>query len=141
MTAPKDNTVAVFMITYQLSEAIPKYCRDTGPEISLKTTMLGTLYMEGSQAFSFTPDTLRTLNRLQQRGELTWLRTPQSHYHVWHICVCPECCPAHQGSPRNSYNPRSGGKVWDHSQASFNAHLRYVDPDDLGTFPTIEEAK
>lgn len=138
MTKPKDNTVAAFTVAYRHEDesGIPEQYRVTGPKIALKTTTFGTLYQMGHRAFSFTPGSLRVLKRLQQKGELTWLKTPQSHYHVWHICVCPECCPEILGG---TYGARSGGKIWDHSQASHDEHLRYVDPDDLGTFPTVEE--
>ena len=135
MTEPRDNTVAVFMVTYQHEDEILEQHRVTGPKVTLKTTTFGTLYQVGNRAFSFTPGSLKVLKQLQQRGEITWLKTPRSHYHVWHICVCPECCPESVGG---CYTTRSGGKIWDHSQASFNEHLRFVDPDDLGTFPTVE---
>ena len=126
MTEPRDNTVAIY--------------RRGGaePEISLKTNIFETLYQVGNRAFNFTPGSLRALKHLQQKGEITWLKTPQSHYHVWHICTCSKCCPEVLGS---IYGERSGGRVWDHSQASFNEHLRFVGPDDLGTFPTVEESE
>jgi len=41
-------------------------------------------------------------------------------YHTFHICFCSEC----------------QGKVWSHSEGSWDVHLRYVDPDDILTLPT-----
>ena len=134
MTAPRDNTVAVFEVTTKYKDELGKITI-TKTVAMLKTGALGTLYLEGKHASSFTPGGLSLLKRVYQDGNLTWLKTPQSHYHIWHICTCPECCPEVQGS---IYGERSGGKVWDHSQASFNEHLRFVDPDNLGTFPTVE---
>lgn len=45
-------------------------------------------------------------------------------YHCWHVCYCEECA-------------RWGGKAFDHSQASFNAHLKFTPSDKLFTFPTV----
>lgn len=138
MSEPKDNTVAVFMVAYQHKDKVPDHHRIAGPRVTLKITTFGTLYQVVNRAFSFTPGSLTVLKRLQQDGEIIWLKTPQSRYHVWHICVCPKCCPESMGG---CYTSRSGGRIWDHSQASFNEHLRFVDPDDLGTFPTVEESE
>jgi len=131
MTEPKDNTVAMFEITYESKDKSGETIV-TKKTVTLRINIFGTLYLEGKHAFDLTPGGLRLLKRVYRSGNLAWLKTPQTHYHIWHICICPRC---------RAYNTHVGGRVWDHSQASFNEHLRFVDPDNLGTFPTIEETK
>ena len=49
-------------------------------------------------------------------------KSPPSQYHVWHICYCDKCAEV-------------GGRVKDHSQGTWNDHLRYVPNHRLFTFP------
>lgn len=58
--------------------------------------------------------------------KMEWIKTPQTPYHVWHICFCPKCT-------------KSGGRIWSHSQADWDNHLRYVDNGDVFTYPTVTE--
>jgi hypothetical protein len=46
-------------------------------------------------------------------------------YHIWHLCFCSKC-------------QEYGGRIYDHSQGSWNDHLRTVFADDLFTFTTKE---
>jgi hypothetical protein len=54
-------------------------------------------------------------------GILVVEEAPCSIYHCWHVCTCKEC--------------GQSGRVWDHSQASWDDHLRYVDNEHVHTFP------
>jgi len=54
-------------------------------------------------------------------------KQPGILYDVWHVCYCDKC-----------KSRESRGRVWTHSQADWNQHLRYVDADKIATFPTIK---
>jgi len=56
-------------------------------------------------------------------GSVNFVKTPQTCYHVWHICYCDKC----------------NGRVWSHSQGDWDSHLRYVDNDKIFTFPSNED--
>lgn len=103
-----------------------------GQQIALKSTYDNGLYGEyldykGLFASGATFEITR--NRLQFRMQSIIdktekvIKSPGSLYHCWHVCFCNECA-------------RFGGRIYDHSQASFNEHLRSVNPDDLFTFPS-----
>lgn len=55
-------------------------------------------------------------------------------YHVWHICTCDKC--SHPAIDALVPGKRLGGRVWNHSQGSFDSHLRFVDADKVLTFNT-----
>jgi hypothetical protein len=55
-------------------------------------------------------------------GLIVWEKTPDTAYHVWHLCFCGKC----------------KGKVWTHSQGDWDSHLRYVANECVYTFPTAE---
>jgi hypothetical protein len=77
------------------------------------------------------PLTRVALEALDYRVRRGWARVHWSAgtvYHCWHVCYCRDC-------------RRRGGRVWDHAQGSFDAHLRFVANDDLYTFPTAPEAR
>jgi len=74
------------------------------------------------RAFDFTPTSITWLAEDASKGEIEFLKTPATPYHVWHICYCPEC----------------NGRVWSHSQGDWDNHLRYVDPRYIGSLPSIE---
>lgn len=61
-----------------------------------------------------------------QSGELKIVQSPTTPYHCWHICTCEQCV-------------RVGGRFFDHSQESFNVHLRFVPNKCLHTFPNAKE--
>ena len=71
---------------------------------------------------------LRTLDYRVRRGWARVLWSADALYHCWHVCYCRDC-------------RRRGGRVWDHAQASFDAHLRFVANEDLYTFPTAKEQR
>jgi len=53
------------------------------------------------------------LRRAVWGGLATVVKAPNTFYAVWHLCFCSRC----QGSPQ------------DHSQGTWDEHLRYVDND------------
>ena len=64
---------------------------------------------------------MRMIQDDSKEGNIEWLKTPKTNYHVWHICYCDKC----------------GGKVWTHSQGDWDSHLKYVDNDKVITFPSV----
>lgn len=51
------------------------------------------------------------------------IKSPHNLYHVWHVCMCEDC-------------EKTGGRIFDHSQATFNEHFRTVPVDKIFTFPS-----
>ena len=110
----------------------------SGKRVALNVNTFGMLYQEyldypRGSVTNFGPLALDLLKEAADR--IAWLQTPPTVYHTWHICTCPECCPLVVGS---IWQEHSGGKVWTHSQADWNSHLKYVDQKYIGTFPTVE---
>lgn len=70
------------------------------------------------------------LEALTSDGKIQWLKTPGGLYHCWHVCMCPQCTTG---------EPSEGGRVHDHSQGTWNEHLKKVKPMDVFTFPTLEK--
>ena len=67
--------------------------------------------------------TLILIDYMQKEKRLHWLYTRDRVYHCFHVCLCKKC---------RALN----GKIYTHSQANWDGHLRYVDTDDVFTFPT-----
>jgi hypothetical protein len=88
------------------------------------------LFFPGIQTTSrpLTRVMLEALSYRIQHREVYVLFSAEDVYHCWHVCFCPACAAR-------------GGRMWDHAQASFDAHLRFVSNDDLYTFPTAPEAR
>jgi len=72
----------------------------------------------------------RLLEAQTNNKEIWWLKTPGSLYHCWHVCMCPAC---------TTNTPSQGGRAYEHSQASWNEHLKHVSPSDIFTFPTVSK--
>jgi len=102
--------------------------RRTGKHTAIMQTRFGMfeyrLDYDGMFAWGATADLTDYIMRLIQdesmKGNIEWLKTPQTNYHVWHICYCEEC----------------NGKVWTHSQEDWNSHLKRIDNDKIFTFPS-----
>ena len=62
------------------------------------------------------------------------VKSPQSPYHVWHICMCDECTILDQ-----IWETVAGGRVWTHSQGDWDSHLRQAPNDRVFTFATVCE--
>ena len=56
--------------------------------------------------------------------EVKVIKSPKSLYHCWHVCFCEDCS-------------RFDGRVFDHSQATFNEHFKTVPVEKIFTFPTV----
>lgn len=108
----------------------------TGKRYELRGTVTGNFYEQGlddrTYSRSMGPDQVRWLQQDTVTGEITWLQTPHGYYHCWHVCTCAKCAPAVLGS---IWGERSSGKVWSHSQADWDDHLRYVENAAIYTFP------
>ena len=68
--------------------------------------------------------TLLLFDYMNKEKRLQWLYTRDRVYHCFHICYCRTC-------------RRSNGKIYTHSQANWDGHLRYQHADDMFTFPTV----
>lgn len=117
--------------------------KSTGQKRALRTAKDGRLFVERfggpmnpSTSKNFGPLQLLMLKDAQANGEIEWIKTPQTPYHVWHICTCQDCAPHVNNDPTMI---RSGGRIKTHHQSTFDEHLRYVENEDIGTFPTIED--
>ena len=106
------------------------YNKRTGKRTAIMPTVYGGIYeyrldYNGMFAWGATADfgkiaaTITT--DLQKQGDIIWQKTPRSNYHIWHICYCEEC----------------NGKIWTHSQSDWNSHLKYVDNENVFTFPSV----
>ncbi len=98
---------------------------------AINQTVFGGFYIErldydGLFMSGATSDINPTLLGLFQNPEFyKCVKSPESLYHVWHICLCLEC-------------EKKGGRFFNHSQSSFNEHLRFINPTDLFTFHTVQ---
>jgi hypothetical protein len=103
----------------------------SGVRHHLKATILGGMYRQydNSYAGDNVPYHMRWDQDDINVGEMRVIKSPHGNlYHVWHVCMCAECEPI-------------GGRTFDHSQASFNDHLRNTPNDLLFTFPCAKENK
>jgi len=57
-----------------------------------------------------------------KNGDAQVVKAPGALYHVWHLCFCEKC----QGAPH------------DHSQGTWNDHLRRVDSSLVENFPAAQ---
>ena len=72
----------------------------------------------------------RELRKLEDRNRYICVEVCLPHtYHVWHFCTCENCSTKLTG-----ISTRIGGKIFDHSQGSWNSHLRFVPIDAIFTF-------
>ena|SRR3990167_2044351 len=108
--------------------------KSNGHRKALRATIGGGLYGEyldydglfaGGATFSFNRNRAKWWAEDVRDGDLTVIQSPQTLYHVWHICFCAECEPW-------------GGRIWDHSQGTWDSHFRTkVEPSNVFTFPTV----
>lgn len=115
--------------------AIFEFAKGRDKQQAVKSTILGGIYLEwldykGLFLSGATKDAdniaLQITEDLCKSGEAKVIKSPGNLYHVWHICKCPDCA-------------RVGGKVWDHSQASWNEHLKHVANELIFTFPSANK--
>lgn len=102
----------------------------TGELVQWRANVMGGLYewWENHQAVSMSPMVASIMQDNVAEGLVTVLDAPCMIYHCWHLCMCPKC----EGI---------GGRVFDHSQGTWNDHLRYVDNGRLFTYPKAQGAK
>ena len=108
----------------------------TGKTYGLIPTITGHFYRQGinnSYSSAITPLSVKMLHEDTKEGLIRWIKTPKTPYHCWHICTCGKCSPLVAG---DIFKSRSSGKIWSHSQADWDEHLRFVSNELIFTFPS-----
>jgi len=75
-------------------------------------------------AYKIDRSILTLIDYMQNEKHLQWIYTRDRIYHCFHVCFCKRCRDLN-------------GKIYIHSQANWDGHLRHVDADDVFTFPTV----
>ena len=89
--------------------------------------------LDGDQ--SLTLQTIRLWRDSFLDKSMRVIKSPQSPYHLWHICMCDSCTFLDP-----IWETVAGGRIWTHSQGDWDSHLRQAPNDRVFTFQTVDKS-